>query len=384
MASPEASKKASLEAAPMAALSPIDYRDIPPGDNLLQSRFWGDFKSRFGWKPRGFLYEGRGILLLERRLPGGYFLAYLPHPLKNLSPAGLSAPQAAERAAAQDSTRAAAPEFFGEMKTFLPRKTLCIRADLSRELDLKGGGSADETKVFKDFGDMKKAVTDVQPPSTVIVSLEGTEEDLLKAMKSKTRYNIRLAFRRGVEVRRENPDFLPKWYDLYLETARRDRIAIHSREYYRGLFETAAALDHDASGKDAGVGDVPDLRIYSAYHEGDLLASVITAFYGGNATYLYGASSNEKRNLMASYAVQWEAMKAAAAAGCSSYDLFGIPPADDPAHPMHGLYRFKTGFGGRIVHRPGAWDLPVSRGAYALFRLIEQARYYYFKKLKKR
>lgn len=341
-----------------SSLQPLDYREIPPGDNLLQSHFWGDFKSRFGWKPRAFLYENRALLLLERSLPGGYSLAYLPHPLKDLPPRG----------------RQSAVAMFREMKKFLSKKTLCLRVDLAWESEGPEGGAAGEMAFSPAADGFKKAVSDVQAPDTVVLSLEGPEEDLMQAMKSKTRYNIRLAFRKGVEVRREGLEFLPRWYELHLETARRDRIAVHSLEYYKGLFETASS----------NVGDVPDLRIYSAWHEGDLLASVITAFYGGQAVYLYGASSDEKRNLMASYAVQWEVIKAASAAGCREYDLFGIPPVDNPDHPMHGLYRFKTGFGGRIVHRLGAWDLPVSRGAYSLFRIFERGRHFYYKKLKKR
>jgi lipid II:glycine glycyltransferase (peptidoglycan interpeptide bridge formation enzyme) len=92
------------------------------------------------------------------------------------------------------------------------------------------------------------------------------------------------------------------------------------------------------------------------------------------ATYLYGASSNEDRNLMAGYALQWKAMQDARAFGCTQYDLFGIPPSPDPNHPMAGLYRFKTGFGGRIIHRPGSWDFPYRPLVRKVFSVAEAMR----------
>jgi len=85
------------------------------------------------------------------------------------------------------------------------------------------------------------------------------------------------------------------------------------------------------------------------------------------ATYLYGASSGEDRGLMAPYALQWAAMSAARKEGCSSYDLFGVAPTPDPEHPLHGLYQFKSGFGGSMLHRQGAWDYPYDEGAYSAF-----------------
>jgi lipid II:glycine glycyltransferase (peptidoglycan interpeptide bridge formation enzyme) len=87
---------------------------------------------------------------------------------------------------------------------------------------------------------------------------------------------------------------------------------------------------------------------------------------------------------MPAYALQWAAMRAAKAAGCTRYDLFGIPPTDDPAHPMSGLYRFKTGFGGEIAHRAGSWDYPLLGIGYSLFRAAEGARIWWFKDFRKR
>jgi len=126
------------------------------------------------------------------------------------------------------------------------------------------------------------------------------------------------------------------------------------------------------------------LRLITATHEGDLLAGIIVAFYGGRATYLYGASSNEKRNLMPAYALQWEAIKQAKDLGCREYDFFGIPPTHDKSHPMHGLFQFKTGFGGEIHHYYGAWDFPYGKLFYGFYRLVERLRLWYYKGFRKR
>jgi len=200
-------------------------------------------------------------------------------------------------------------------------------------------------------------------------------------MKPKWRYNVRLAAKKGVSVsfldakkaeENELESALSHFYAIYRETATRDGISLHREGYYRRLFALARERK-----------DAPDIRIWTASVEGRSVAMNITLFSGDEAVYLYGASSNEKRECMPTYALQWEAMREAIRAGCKRYDLFGIPPSGDEAHPMHGLYRMKTGFGGRIVHAPGCYDLPIKKLAYALFRGAESLRSYYHKVLKK-
>jgi lipid II:glycine glycyltransferase (peptidoglycan interpeptide bridge formation enzyme) len=217
-----------------------------------------------------------------------------------------------------------------------------------------------------------KKAENVQPPDTVIINLELTEEEILAGMKPKWRYNIGLAQRKGVAVRCvtfEQPEFraeLESFYSIYQETAGRDGISIHPIEYYAALFEIAADKNYDV-----------DARLYLASHEGENISGIVTLFYQGEATYLYGASSNKKRNLMAPHALQWQAMRDAKAAGCARYDLFGIPPGppeEFPEHPMAGLWAFKTGFGGEIVRRPGCWDFPCRPVVYRLYRFAEGAR----------
>jgi lipid II:glycine glycyltransferase (peptidoglycan interpeptide bridge formation enzyme) len=186
-------------------------------------------------------------------------------------------------------------------------------------------------------------------------------------MKPKWRYNSGLALNRGVSIRQScgvPTEDLKNFYALLEETARRDGIAIHSLEYYRGLFVHAAEWP----------GGGQELRLYTASHEGEDIAAIVVLLRGTEAVYLYGASSSRKRNLMAPHALQMKAMEDAMAAGCLTYDLFGIAPNADPSHPMAGLYSFKTGFGGKIIHRPGSWDYVYRPLVYRLFRSAESLR----------
>jgi lipid II:glycine glycyltransferase (peptidoglycan interpeptide bridge formation enzyme) len=205
----------------------------------------------------------------------------------------------------------------------------------------------------------------------VILDLSNDEDALLQAMHKKHRYNIRLADRHGISVRDLGAAGLDDWYEIYRETARRDRIAIHSRDYYATLFDLAAG--------DSAL----SMSLYMAEHESEILAGIIVARFGAGATYLYGASSNRKREMMPNYALQWHAIRMARSQGCLWYDMFGIAPPGEPNHPMTGLTRIKTGFGGRIVERAGSWDYPMSAVRYALFRGAERVRDVYFHRVRR-
>jgi hypothetical protein len=258
----------------------------------------------------------------------------------------------------------------------MPRDCVFMRFDLAYP------DKADaEFRDYEPGKPFRKAVSDVQPPDTVIIDLSAGEDEILAGMKPKWRYNVRLASKKGVaisflkakEARAEDIDeALAGFYAIYRETAKRDGISLHGEAYYRRLFSLARNRP-----------DGPDIRIWSASVEGRTLAMNITLFSGDEAVYLYGASSNERREFMPTYALQWETMREAIRSGCRRYDLFGIPPSADEAHPMHGLYRMKTGFGGRIVHLPGCYDLPLRKPLYALFRGAEGLRSYYHKVLRK-
>jgi lipid II:glycine glycyltransferase (peptidoglycan interpeptide bridge formation enzyme) len=287
------------------------------------------------------------LLVVRRRLGPGVSFAYVPW--------GPELPpdfSAGERQAALEDLACA-------LRELLPGDTAFVRFDPPWYTQ-----GAEFPPPLKE--PLFRAAADIQPPDSVIIDLDKSEEEILRGMKPKWRYNIRLAGRKGVSVRRAEAGELPVFYRLYQETARRDGIAIHSADYYAALF----AHSREWNGRQGSA----DIGLYMAEYEGETLAAIITLFRGGEAVYLYGASSDRRRNFMAPYALQWRAIRDAKASGCLSYDLYGIPPGEDPAHPMAGLYLFKTGFGGRIIHRPGSWDYTYRPLVMGLFRTAEGLR----------
>lgn len=331
--------------------------DSCEGASFLQSAFWGRFKARFGWEAHAFSAGWLGapagnpalpLLVLSRPLVRGIGFAYAPWGPE--LPADLAAPSARTQALA---------ELARGLRRNLPRNTAFIRFDPPWHILEGQGGGQGALFLQRPFS---RAAVDVQPPDTVLVDLDQGDEALLAAMKEKCRYNIRLSMKKGVAVRRCDEAGLGVFYRLLEETAKRDGIAIHSRDYYGTLF----ALAKD----DSRV----EMRLYIAACGGEDLAAIITLFRGEEAVYLYGASSDSRRNLMAPHLLQWTVIRDARAFGCRRYDLFGIPPDGDPSHPMAGLYRFKTGFGGRIIHRGGSWDFSYRPLARALFSLAESLR----------
>jgi lipid II:glycine glycyltransferase (peptidoglycan interpeptide bridge formation enzyme) len=338
-------------------ITPADLSVCKEAANFLQSDFWGTFKGAFGWKPRAFMVSASGasapLLVLSRPLAAGFSLAYIPWGPQDFL---------------HDEDGSLLAELAAALKNHLPHGTMFARFDPP---------GATPLQVPKGF---YHAAAAVQPPDTVVLDLRSQVEDILAQMKNKWRYNIRLAEKKvtvkvvssldtekaATTLDNALSSALEIFYTLFRETAARDGIALHSIDYYKKLFETARIYN-------------VDVRLYLAFYEGEsgvgeAVAGIVTVFYAGVGTYLYGASSSRNRNLMAPYALQWRAMRDAKDASCTEYDLFGIPPNDDPKHPMAGLYRFKTGFGGKIIHRPGSLDFPYNGLFYTLFRFAETAR----------
>ena len=339
--------------------------------SFLQSGFWGSFKARFGWEALAFKVEQAHsantsaspaslhtstfgsvgalrilsdpceLLVLRRSLFAGFSLAYIPW--------GPELPESCQ------DKNAALGELALALKAELPKDTVFIRFDPPWFTE----GLESPPYIPPPF---IRASADIQPPDTVLIDLKQPMESIMEQMKPKWRYNARLAMKKGVIVRKAEPEDLDTFYTLLKETARRDGIAIHSINYYKTLFELTTNNSPLTT------------SLYLAEHEGETLAGIVTLFRGREAVYLYGASSDTKLNLMAPYALQVKAMEDAKTWGCEEYDLFGIPPNEDPSHPMAGLYRFKTGFGGRIIHRPGSWDYLCSPVLYRMFRGAEALR----------
>ena len=383
----------------------IDFSPSGNDGSFLQTPFWGLFKSRHGWnliRVRAVFGEGESstkqfdFSVMVRSFAKGFFsLSYVPmFPCAVL----LAEPSAVgsgpvDGASANDGGPSGAQRFCAlldelaaALKPLLPANTICVRFD--PELGFSDPQERDSFNALvraaakKARLSCKKNAVDIQPPDTTQVDLTRTEEEILAGMKNKWRYNIKLAQKKGVVVQKAArdsaslQDAVDIFYDLYKETSARDGIAMHAKAYYKDLLELSAQEAQKGN-------DVPQVNLYVAKHEDDYLGAIMTLFSKTESVYLYGCSSNKKRNLMPNFLLQWTAMSDAKAYGSRYYDMYGMPPTDDPSHPMHGLYLFKTGFGGRNVHRIGSWDVPL-KGIYKLCVLAEKARAFWHKKVLKK
>lgn len=200
---------------------------------------------------------------------------------------------------------------------------------------------------------------DVQPSKTCFLDIRQSNDELLKAMKSKTRYNINLARRKGVRVALiDDPQTaFNNFIDLMKETSERDNFSIHNADYYKNLISYNNKF----------------IRVFEAHYNKKVIASGIFSFYRGQVSYLHGASSNQFRNVMAPYLLHFETMVFAKKEGFKFYDLYGV---DDLKWP--GVSRFKRGFGGEQFDYPGSFDLPVRKMYYKLYQAINFLRSFKF------
>lgn len=213
-------------------------------------------------------------------------------------------------------------------------------------------------------------VNDVQPGQTLIADLRQEPEALLAAMHEKWRYNIRLAERKGVRVfmaGESDADALDIFWGLMEETTERDRFRGHDKRHYGLMLETLRGDPAAAAAK-------PVARLVFAEHDGKVLAANLMLYFGDTAVYLHGASSRERREVMAPHLLHWTAMQDAKRWGFAKYDFWGVAPEGAEDHPWAGITRFKRGFGGAYVSYPGTYDLPVDRFSYSLYALAKKLR----------
>jgi peptidoglycan pentaglycine glycine transferase (the first glycine) len=327
------------------------FTRLPPSAHLLQSWAWGELKARFGWWPvRIAAVQDNEILaaaqILFRSLPAGLRAAYVPKGPLIDSAARETATAAALINALHDACRCQHAISLKLEPDWLDA------ADAQRWLETQGFAASPET---------------VQPRRTVIVDLTASEDDILAQMKSKTRYNIRLAQRKGVVVRQGAAEDVPLFHRLLQVTGQRAGFGVHTLTYYTQAWQLFTASE--------------TVALFLADHEDTTLAAIMVFVWGKTAYYMYGGSSDEERQRMPTYLLQWEAMRWAKARGCESYDLWGIPDVDENevgpdiaaaeetgvlSTGLGGLYRFKRGFGGREVRYVGAYDHSYNRLLYPL------------------
>lgn len=364
----------------LVALEEKYHQSIRETSFLQQTAYWAQVKQKQGMTPKAFhlrvkdRFSENGkhemvawedeLLLLLQYPDQDHSIAYVPY-----------GPGTEPR---EDLQGLILEELSEALRSHLPRNCILVRYDLPWEShwakdedwydpdDNWLGPPDKKNQEFRfNFNTEKwklvKANTDILPSNTLFIDLKQNPDKILSQMRAKTRYNVRLSFRKGVEVHISGLEDLDVWQSLYRQTARRNQLYLHQRAYFEEVLKTARQSD-DPTAK---------VHLLLAEKQGKPLAAMFLAISGKRATYLYGASSSENRNSMATYALQWEAMKLAKKSGCSEYDLFGVAPYPDPRHPMFGLYRFKSGFGGRMYHRMGCWDYPIKDQAYKFFQASE-------------
>lgn len=304
------------------------------GGHLLQSWKWGEFKSRYGWQPERIHIQtpaGQAFAQVLFRSRGPISVGYCPR----------------------------GPLIVGNQDAVWPELRAAIDAVARRRRAMNVIFEPDVpmlgTENLAGTG-LKPGPEHNQPGRTVMLPL-GPDDDMLKQMHQKTRYSVRLAMRRGVELdikRSHDQEAIDAFYGLLTDTANRNEFAVHSRSYYEDFL--------DVFGDDA-------FFIFASF-EGNLSAVVIAAAFGDKGTYMYGASSTEHRGHGAAFLLQFEAMKWARERGCDFYDLWGIPMVDPESFTSEdhssiagtkgddwrGIYRFKTGFGGNIVSYPATLE----------------------------
>jgi peptidoglycan pentaglycine glycine transferase (the first glycine) len=330
------------------------FLDDIPDAHLLQTSNWGKFKSKFGWTVgriivnNGTDLRSVGVQILFRRLPLGYSIAYIP---KGPVSVGLDSAACLEL----DPFRSEVDSICKKNKSIF----LIVEPDSWQEEGELGQKDFQQNKTLPEgFG---WGGSSIQPVRTLLVDISSSEDLILGRMKQKTRYNIRLASRKGVIVRPTSN--LEEFHKMMVVTGDRDTFGIHSLDYYRKVYD----IFHPSG----------ECEIFLAEFEGHAIAALMVFARGKRAWYFYGASDNNHREKMAPYLLQWTAIRWARSKGCSIYDMWGVPDEDEDTLEsefmsntggLWGVYRFKRGFGGQLRRSQGPWDRVYHPVMYSCYR----------------
>ena len=327
-----------------------EFLSALPFCSFLQTVMWADVKAQGGWTRDIIVSRDdsakitAGMLVLSRKLPFSPFTflysprgpLFLPGKYKAINDLKQGLKELAKR-----------------------KKSLVFKADPAinaRDADFIGNAEKAGFEIIdtgKDFGG-------VQPKFVYILNIKDkTPEDVFEKFHSKTRYNIRLSSRKGVTVRVGGYDDIPCFYEILKETAKRDNFAVRTPEYFRDMYKIMAP---------------ENLRLYIAELDGRIIAGTIAIYFKNTVYYLYGASSNQNRNTMPNYLLQWEMIKWAIEKKCETYDFMGISGDDDPSNPLYGLYKFKRGFSGETIEYIGELEMVFNPFMYRIMNIIQKLR----------
>ena len=329
-----------------------------PNCSILQSWQWGEIKSRHAWNPKYLLWKknekivGAALALIREQgmgfLPVKEKIMYIPHgPLLNWDDHAL-----------RKSVLANLQSFARESQIMFvkidPQVVTATGAAGDTGFTSHAQG-LDSQRYLQESGWVYSS-QQIQFKNTFVIDLRPPEETILSAMKQKTRYNIRLAGRKNVNIRMINADELGTLYEMYAATALRDGFIIRARQYYEDIWRTmmnakmASALLAEAEG-------VP-------------IAGLVLFHFQNKSYYFYGMSVESHREKMPNHLLQWEAIRLSKALGCLEYDLWGAPDQFDDRDRMWGVSKFKDGFGGQVRQTIGAYDYPISLLKYRIFTVL--------------
>lgn len=292
--------------------------------NLWQSEIWANFQKNIGRKVK-LIEKNKNIALL------------IKHNLyKNLSWIEI----------------ARGPVFLNEKNTEIIKEIInfakeenavFIRFSSYKKLEIQG---------IK----LKNTKYDHHPENTLIIDLEKTEDEILKNMKQKARYNIKIAKKNGVLIEKSNN--VDEFYKILSITSKRDGFSIHKKSYYQKMLESMSE----------------NCCLFLAKYQNKVIAGGIFVYLEDYATYYYGASDNTYRNIMPTYLLQWYAIKEAKNRNCKYYDFLGVSPENNKNHYLAGVSEFKRKFGGKTINYPQAKDLVIKPIYYFLYHIYKKFR----------
>ncbi len=344
----------------MEILKPENYAEFEkfnrnhPRGHFMQSAEWAALKN--DWKREVVVTRSGdgsirgGISILVRKIPmTPYTLMYAPRgPIFD-----------------EDDSAAFADIVNGVRSLAKRHRSVCLRMDPDIRADYEPFKKALESMKLKVKGGKNFETT--QPRFVYRMDIKGkTEDEVMANFTSKTRYNVRVAIKNGVETRVVNgdPEAIAQFHALMKVTGERDGFICRSKEYFERLLKSL--------GEDA--------RLYAAYYNGEMIAGTLAIRYADKVWYLYGASSNKERNRMPNYLLQWDMIRWAIESGVSVYDFRGVSGDMDESNPLYGLYRFKRGFNGELVEFVGEIDAVFKRFGYSFTEFGTRT----FKHLRKR
>ena len=295
---------------------------LPAPSPLLQSWAWGEVQARSGWRVERLELPGGGLASVQLRGRSPLERAYVPR-----------GPVPATEPALADLARWAAERGLARLR---------VEPEAGPEL----------VPVLRGLG--FRPSPQVQPQYTMVLNLHD-EEETLASFNRGTRYNIRLAAKRGVTVE-EDAD-ASEMAQQAAASASRQHIRLPAAGYFGLLLDI-----------------LPWCRTYVARVEGEAVAAMLVVHHAGRGYYMFSGANGRHRELKPVYAAKWEAIRAAIHGGCRDYDLWGVPPGPDRTHPWYGLWEFKSGFNGELVEYAGCWDLVLGELRHGLSEASEKAR----------